>query len=334
MQYRELGRTGIQVSTIGFGAWGIGGLSTGSTSYGDTDDAVSIRALEAALELGINFVDTANVYGDGHSETVIGQAFKGKRDKVVISTKAGLAAFGQPGDYSVPALETSLKESLKRMQTDYVDLFYIYTPPPGLVKEPGEILDWLLKMRQEGTIRAFGVSARSPDDGKEAILSMNPDAIQVNLNLLDQRLIDCGLDELAVSKGVSLIARTPLSFGFLSGAINADTVFDERDHRSCWPRSQVAHWAAGAEAMLTCRDEEMTPVDFALRYCISHDAVTCAIPGIINPEEATMNAAVSDAGALSPSALACIRKVYEENDRFSLKAKIQNPAHLERPKDA
>src|SRR5690348_6794459 len=125
MRYRSLGKSGLTVSEIGFGAWGIGGRTAGETSYGETDDQRSRAALDRAFDLGITFFDTANVYGDGHSETLIGEAFAQKRDRVVIGTKAGLIRFGEAPDFSPEALRRSLAGSLKRLQSDYVDLFQL-----------------------------------------------------------------------------------------------------------------------------------------------------------------------------------------------------------------
>ncbi len=318
MKYRALGTSGLTVSEIGFGAWGIGGRSAGETSYGATDDNRSRAALARALDRGITFYDTAPAYGDGHSEALIGQAFGGKRDRVVIATKAGLDSFTTPPDFSPAALRRSLEGSLARLKSDYVDLFQLHNPPPDLFVTAPESHDELEALVREGKARAFGVSVKSPEEAM-TVLAQHPIAsVQVNLNMLDIRAVDSGLFEAASHAGTGIIARTPLSFGFLSGAVTADTKFPEGDHRRRWSRAQLARWVEGAEAM---HEAAAVPLDHsrseaALRFCLSFPAVSAVIPGILTPEEADENAAASDRGPLTDTARERILTLNRQRDFF------------------
>jgi aryl-alcohol dehydrogenase-like predicted oxidoreductase len=318
MQYRRLGTTGIMVSEIGFGAWGIGGATPGATSYGRTDDAVSLRALEQAIDEGITFFDTSAVYGYGHSEELIGRAFAGRRDRVVIATKAGLAAYGEPPDFSPGALATSLDGSLRRLRTDHVDLFQLHNPSPELLRDLDQVVGAVSEFRRAGKIRAFGISVRQPADGSLAIRAASPDALQLNFNVLDQRLLDIGLEAEAARTRTSLVVRTPLCFGFLSGAVDETTVFAASDHRSRWTRGQIGAWSEGARAVRAVMNgpERQTPSQFALRYCLSFGAVASVIPGILTDAEARENGAASDLGPLAAGDLAALRAIYRASTEF------------------
>ena len=318
MKYRQLGRTGCTVSEIGFGAWGIGGPTPGATSYGPTDDALSLRTLAHALERGITFFDTSNAYGNGHSETLIGQAFRGRRDAVVIATKAGFPSFDQAPDFTPDHLRHSLDGSLRRLQTDHVDLFQLHSPPIELLRDDGTILETMRALVREGKARAFGVSVRTPEDGLAAIRDLAVPVIQVNLNLLDQRAVDVGLVALAAETGAALIARTPLCFGMLSGSLAADATFDAHDHRSRWSRAQIERWLDGSRAFVAAleADGHGTPAQVALRYCLSHPAVATTIPGMLRPAEVDDNAGAGDRGPLPAPALAEIARIYASTDFF------------------
>ncbi len=314
MAYRSLGKTGLTVSEIGFGAWGIGGATPGMTSYGTTDDAVSRRALAAAYDAGITLFDTSSVYGDGHSEELIGAEFASRRDRVVIATKAGLLRFHEPPDFSPEALRRSVEGSLRRLGTDYIDLLQLHNPPV----EDGALLDGALetldRLRREGSVRAVGFSLKTPDQGLAAIAEFGCAVVQFNLNMLDWRAVDCGLFELATTREIGVIVRTPLCFGFLSGNIRADTVFAADDHRNRWPRSQIAAWVAAADEMAAAVSLEEALSRTALRFCLSWPAVSTVIPGILTEAEANENAAASAAGSLPADSLSTIKAIYRRLD--------------------
>jgi aryl-alcohol dehydrogenase-like predicted oxidoreductase len=327
MRYRPLGRSGFAVSELGFGAWGIGGATPGATSYGQTDDAVSLRALEEAIARGINFFDTSAVYGYGHSEELLGRAMRHCRDRVVVATKSGLTEYGAPTDFSPQRIRTSLTESLRRLQTDYVDILQLHNPPPARIRDAADIVETIARLKDDGLIRAFGVSVREPTDGLLALVHLDPDVIQTNFNLLDQRALDSGLLDEAEAAACAIIARTPLCFGFLSGQVDERTVFAPDDHRSRWPRSQIIAWADGSREMRKHADRGQTPSQFALQFCLSFPAVTSAIPGMLRREEVVENAAASAGGALSQAKLAALRAVYV---RLETMTKPADPGKIDR----
>jgi aryl-alcohol dehydrogenase-like predicted oxidoreductase len=326
MKYRSLGNTNIQISEIGFGAWGIGGMTPGPSSYGPTDDDVSCRALSCALDNGITFYDTSNAYGDGHSEHLIGKVFSNERERVIIATKVGLIKYGVPLDFSVQAMVTSLNQSLQRLKTDYIDLLQLHNPPPDVIENGDEILECLDRLKQEGKVRAFGVSAQTPEHGLLAIKHLKPASLQVNFNMLDRRALDCGLMSLAQDTKTSLIARTPLSFGFLSGEIAMNTKFESWDHRSRWPQEQVNTWVSGAEALLNCMENKSTQTkpQFAMRFGLSFPQVSAVIPGMMTEEEVLENIRASELGSLTAIEMKNLERVYLENNSFADKASIQS----------
>ena len=300
MHYNDLGSTGLSVSEIGFGAWGIGGWSPGQLSYGDTDDATSLAALRRAFEVGINFVDTAPLYGLGHSEILVGQAIKENREEWVIATKAGVTDYGAPADYSPGAIEKSLEASLERLGTSYVDLLQLHSPPMDLLRQQPGIVGRLEGLAKKGLIRAWGLSAISPAEAQIGIREFGFRVVQVNFNMLDIRALDCGLFDAAREHGAAVMARTPLSFGFLSGSIAADTVFPAQDHRSRWNGPRVANWVKNARRAMDYAGAE-TPaarIEAALRFCLSFPEVSVVIPGILTRREAEENAHASLMGPL------------------------------------
>lgn len=312
MQYRPLGLSGIDVSAIGFGAWGIGGRTRGATSYGATDDAVSRQALEAAFDHGITFFDTANVYGDGHSEALIGETFKSRRGQIVIASKAGMTSSYSGFDFAPTALRASLEGSLRRLQTDYLDVLQLHNPTPSNVLESAELLRALEDFRAEGKIRAFGFSTKSPTEAMQLLATPNLGCLQVNLNLLDWRAISNGLVKRALQCGVGLIARTPLAFGFLTGAIKSNQNFPEDDHRSSWSSGKVQLWVEAAEAIFGAIQERNAESrsQLAIRFCLSFDAVASAIPGILTPSEVEKNVLINFT-PLAPEALLRIKDAYD-----------------------
>jgi aryl-alcohol dehydrogenase-like predicted oxidoreductase len=319
MKYRSLGTTDIKISEIGFGTWGIGGMTPGASSYGPTDDNVSCNALSSALDQGINFFETCYAYGNGHSEELMGKIFSKQRNRVVIAAKVGLIKYGVPLDFSPDNICTSLDQSLRRLKTEYVDLLQLHNPPPDVMKNGEEILNCVNRLKREGQIRAFGISAQCPEDALIAINYLQPNSVQVNFNMLDWRSIDCGLIQLAQKTKTSLIARTPLCFGFLSGTINKDTKFESWDHRSRWPQKQIDTWVEGTKSMMSCVDSNPlhTKSQLAMRFCLSFPEVSTTIPGMITEEEVIENARSSELGPFSKSELKELERVYSENNSFS-----------------
>ncbi|HUA66948.1 MAG TPA: aldo/keto reductase [Candidatus Saccharimonadales bacterium] len=299
MKYRPLGDTGLRVSEIGFGTWGLGGDRGGAIAYGPASDEASRAALHAAFDVGINFFDTADLYGFGHSEELLGEVFSPRRESVVIATKGGFENNGRQ-DFSPDHLCRALDASLRRLRTSYVDLYQLHNPSMVTLREHPEIVELMGKLRTTGKIRAWGVSARSPEEAFEAIEEFTAPCVQVNFNLTDQRAITNGLFDLCQQRHIGVIARTPLCFGFLTGKYAMDSSFTATDHRRSWPARQLQRWreANNVFGFLFDANPSNTPAQLALRFCLSFPAVSTAIPGMLTDVHARENAAASDCGPL------------------------------------
>jgi aryl-alcohol dehydrogenase-like predicted oxidoreductase len=318
MRYRSLGSTGLRVSEIGFGTWGLGGNAQGAMAYGPTDDKDSIRALRAAFDAGVNFFDTADLYGFGHSERVVGEALREVRSRALIASKVGMLDAKGAQDFSPAYMRQSLERSLERLGTDYIDLYQLHSPPVDLLLRDGRILGELERFRGEGKIRAYGVSARSPEEAVAAVKQLGVGCVQVNFNLVDQRALETGLFDLCVAKGAGVIARTPLCFGFLTGQYSSATRFDQYDHRNRWSEAQRERWssALGLFVDKIARQPGQTPAQFALRFCLSFPAVATAIPGMLTETHVADNTRASDLGPLPQAECADIVSVYRDNSFF------------------
>jgi len=315
MKYRQLGNTGLRVSEIGFGAWGIGGLTENITSYGPTNDQQSKNALSRAYEMGINFYDTSNIYGNGHSEELLGQVFKKNRDKVIIATKAGFPKHLGAQDFSPDYLRGSLEESLKRLQTDYVDLFQLHSPDVETIRRDKQIIEILKSLLKEGKIRSYGISVQSPNDGLIAIQEFGFPVIQTNINMVDQRSLENGLLDLAKKSNVGIIARTPLCFGFLTGKYNKNNLHAS-DHRNAYSDEQLKNWEEAPNLFSSLIDGgKRTFAQLALQFCLAQD-VSTTIPGILTEQHANENALSSGLTPLTANELSYITKIYKNNTFF------------------
>lgn len=315
MKYRCLGNSGLLVSEIGFGAWGIGGGAGGHPAYGVTDDKESVNALSAALCSGVTFFDTSDLYGMGHSEELIGRAFRNKRDQVVIATKGGIVNPKGDQDFSPEYLRCALERSLIRLGSDYVDVYQLHSPPLKVLAQGDRLLSLFETLIREGKVRVVGLSARSPQEALYAVEHLGLRCVQVNLNLLDWRAIDCGLLQRCRELDIAIIARTPLCFGFLTGRYSVDDVSDPNDHRARWPRDRVEGWITASSligAIITSGGEQTTGQK-ALRFCLSFDGVASVIPGMLTPSQVTENVRASQLGRLTTEELAEVEQVYREN---------------------
>ncbi|MDH3316270.1 MAG: aldo/keto reductase [Gammaproteobacteria bacterium] len=318
MRYRQLGATGIRVSEIGFGAWGIGGNVGDAVAYGPADEGESHAALRRAVELGINFFDTSDLYGSGHSEEVLGESLQPLRPKLVLATKVGFRDSTGAQDFSPTYIEAALERSLRRLRSDYVDLYQLHDPPIELLKTDASVVRTLENLRAAGKIRAYGISLRTPDDGLAAVRDLGFGCLQFNFNMLDQRAEDNGLLDLCDEQGVGVIVRTPLVFGFLTGRYTAQDNFDKSDHRHRRSPKQLDRWA-GAYRLFTQlmnHPKGETPSQFALRFCLSHRCVSTVIPGMLTREHVVENAMASDLGPLPGSVVRTISNIYRENSFF------------------
>lgn len=309
MNRRMLGRTGIAVSEIGFGGWAIGGNAVGN-SYGPTDDAESSRAIRRAFELGCNFFDTADVYGHGHSEEVIGAALADVRSQVVLATKVGGNFYNRdvhplfserisqmlgvpfdqiPPDAPLPAthdanftssyVRFALEQSLRRLRTDYVDLLQLHNPPLNLIASM-ETYAVLEDMKQEGKIRSYGVSVHPPEEGLAAVQATMPDTIQVVYNIA-RREPEEALFPAARAANVGIIAREPLANGFLAGRYAPDATWEKGDIRTRMPRPHIHQMVAlGQRVRELAEKAGITPAQLALKFPLDNADVSVVIVGM------------------------------------------------------
>jgi aryl-alcohol dehydrogenase-like predicted oxidoreductase len=299
MRYRVLGKTGLKVSEIGYGTWGIGGLTNGSTSYGRTDDFVSKNALSRAADLGINFYDTSNIYGK--SENLIGEVFSKSREKIIIATKAGYAEHNAEPDFSKYAIERSVNSSLIRLKTKYIDLLQLHNPTVEVLSNHPETLELLKNLKKEGKIRSIGISVKQPTDIIPLLKLFEFETVQANFNILDNRVLRENILNEIYIKGCGFIARTPLAFGFLTGHYHEDASFPIGDHRSRFSKDQIKVWVNGAKKINSfCSTiDKDTPSLLALRYCLSYEQVSTTIPGMLTEKEVEINVGASMSGRIA-----------------------------------
>lgn len=318
MNYRRLGDTEIEVSEIGFGAWGIGGIRGDTRAYGPTDDEVSCQALRKAFDLGINFYDTAPLYGYGHSEELIGTTLKDVRHDIVIASKVGYVNFKGEQDYSTQHILNSLEASLRRLQTDYLDVYQLHDPPIQLLQQDDRIIAVLNSLVEKGKIRVAGISTRSPEEDMIAVEQLDFKCIQVNYSLVDQRALENGLFEMCQVRGVGVIVKTPLCFGFLTGKYAANDHYNAGDHRSRWKPEQIERWANAYKLFANdlFEEEEQTNAQIALRFCLSYSAVSTVIPGMLTPLHVEENASASKLGPFPLPTLKQFNRIYQEHQFF------------------
>jgi aryl-alcohol dehydrogenase-like predicted oxidoreductase len=315
MQYRTLGRTGLRVSEVGFGAWAIGGpakLGDVEIGWGQVDDAMSLRAIEAAYDAGVTFFDTADVYGAGRSEVLIGKALQSRRDRVVIATKVGnrTTAGGEwVKDFSKQWITEAIDASLTRLRMDYVDLYQLHSGT-DTAQYRDEAFEALNALKAAGKIRYYGISVGPCAHGPWVIRNTPADTIQVVYNMLE-REPEAELLPLAHAQGIGIIARVPLASGFLTGKFTPDTQFAPNDHRSRTYPPEKIRQIVGQVAKLDFLTEgkSKTLAQVALQYCLAHPAVSAVIPGAKTPEQARANAAASDGVLLTPQEVTRARTV-------------------------
>jgi aryl-alcohol dehydrogenase-like predicted oxidoreductase len=314
MKYRTLGSTGLTVSEIGLGAWAIGGparLGQREIGWGRTDDATSLAALRACLDLGINFIDTADAYGAGHSEELIGQAFAAQRDQVVIETKGGNRTLSGEWikDFSSAWITQAIEDSLRRLRTDYIDIYLLHTPRPdigdfGYRPEDYEPLE---QAKAAGKIRHYGISIGPPSDGLRMIESGRGEVMQVVYNMLE-REPEAALFAAAREHRIGVVARVPLASGFLTGKFSAHVTFPPDDHRSTLSRAQIAERVAAVERLRFLERGGRTLAQAALRFVLADEAVSVIIPGAKTPRQLAENARASDLPPLTPDELRRVRE--------------------------
>jgi aryl-alcohol dehydrogenase-like predicted oxidoreductase len=320
MKYRPLGRTGWNVSEISFGAWAIGGF------WGNVSDDESLAALNRAIDEGVNFIDTADVYGDGRSERLIAQLKKNRKDEIIVTTKAGRKLPKQTVEgYSRANLTRWIEDSLRNLAVDALDLLQLHCPPTDLYDhaEAFELLDDLVKA---GKIRYYGVSVETIEDALKAIEHPNVQSVQIIFNCFRQRPAEEFFLR-AKDKKVGILARVPLASGMLTGKLRADSQFAKNDHRNFNRHGEMfdmgetfsgVDYEVGLKAVEEIRGllpEDVSMSQFALRWILMFDAVTCAIPGGKNPAQVSDNCRASDVPPLTLEQMAEIKRIYDERVR-------------------
>jgi len=288
----------------------VGGNAHGN-SYGPTDDPTSVAAVRRAVELGCNFFDTADVYGWGHSEEVLGEALAGHRDDVYIATKVGGDFYhgGVRLNFDPGYLAFALERSLTRLRTDRVDLYQLHNPPAEMMADPGTY-EALEALKAENKILHYGVSIHEPFEGHLCIEAGKPEALQVPFSLFRQEWID-ELFDAAHRAGVGIIAREPLGNGFLAGKIAPTAKFPPGDIREHWPAGMVAGRSLAARTLATAlATNGRMPAQAALRFVLAFPEVSTAIPGCKTPAHAEENLAASEAPALTRDEIARARDLY------------------------
>jgi aryl-alcohol dehydrogenase-like predicted oxidoreductase len=308
MKYRTLGKTGLRVSAVGLGTMVHAG------HFGAMKDSESQSAIETALDLGVNFIDTSDAYGAGYSETLLGDVLKGKRDKVVLATKGGNVMVGPNRGKRVfdpDYIGRVMHESLKRLQTDYIDLYQLHNPTVEVI-ERGEVWNVLERAKQAGKIRHYGVSINSMEEGIAAAKDGRAETIQVEYNLLAQEPSET-IFPAAEKAGVGIIARVPLKRGILTGKM---TVADEARFqgedvraRSFKGEAFAKELAKAGQLKFLVRGPVKSLGQAAIAFCIAHPAVSVVIPGARNAEQMRENAAGADV-TLSPEDLARVAELW------------------------
>jgi len=317
MQTRELGRTGWQVSTVSFGAWAIGG------TWGAVDDEASMAALHRALDLGVNFFDTADVYGDGHSERLLGRLKRERREPFYIATKAGRRLSPHTADgYNRANLTAFVERSLSNLGVEALDLLQLHCPPTEVFYRP-EVFGVLDELVAAGKLRHYGVSVEKVEEALKAIEFPGVQSVQIVYNIFRQRPQELFFAE-AQRRRVGVLARLPLSSGLLSGRLNAGSQFAADDHRhfnrdgAAFDKGETfsgldyATGLAAVEALRPLVPAGQTLAQFALRWLLDAPAVTCAIPGGRRVAQVEENLAAADLPPLSPATRAAVAAVYEQ----------------------
>jgi aryl-alcohol dehydrogenase-like predicted oxidoreductase len=321
MEYRQLGRTDLTVSAVSFGAWAIGG------AWGTVDDERSMHALHAAVDAGVNFIDTADVYGDGRSERLLARLRRERKgERIFVATKVGRRLPKQaPEGYTRESLKAWVERSLQNLEVDALDLLQLHCPHPK-VYDRADVFDILDNLVRAGKVRHYGVSVETVDEALRAIRHPHVQSVQIIFNMFRMKPAE-EFFPAARERKVGILARVPLASGLLTGKFKADSVFEADDHR--WFNRQGERfdkgetfsgvpYAVGLEAVeelrrLVPRGASLSQL--ALRWILMFPEVTCTIPGAKTPEQAAENAAAAALAPLSATTMAAVKDVYDRRIR-------------------
>jgi aryl-alcohol dehydrogenase-like predicted oxidoreductase len=320
MEYRELGRTGWKISAISFGAWAIGG------TWGDVKDEESLAALHRALDLGVNFFDTADVYGDGRSEKLLAQLKHERSEKFYVATKVGRRSDPHVAEsYTRENLTAFVERSLENLEADALDLLQLHCPPNQVYYTP-EVFGVLDDLVKAGKLKHYGVSVEKVEEALKAMEYPNVQSVQIIFNIFRQRPADLFFAE-ALKHKVGILARLPLSSGMLAGKMTRESTFAADDHRGgnrngeWFNRGETfsgVDYETGLQAVEELRalvPANMSMAQMALRWLLMFPAVTCAIPGGKRPSQVEENVGAVDLPALSEETMKQIRSIYEKHIR-------------------
>lgn len=320
MNYRLLGRTGWRVSEISFGAWAIGGF------WGKVSDDDSLAALHAAVDSGVNFIDTADVYGDGRSERLIARLRKTRKEEIIVATKAGRRLPRQTvAGYSRQNLTAWVEDSLRNLSAEAIDLLQLHCPPTELYSH-AEVFGILDELVRAGKIRYYGVSVEKVEEALQAIEHPNVQTVQIIFNCFRQRPAEVFFPK-AEQKQVGILARVPLASGLLTGKLRPDSQFAADDHRNFNRHGELfdvgetfsgVDYDRGLKAVDELRrllPAGVSMSQFALRWILMFNAATCAIPGGKQPEQVTENCGASALAPLTRETMARVERIYDEEIR-------------------
>lgn len=318
MNYRELGNTGMMISEVSFGTWAIGG------AWGKTNDTEALKSLEYAMEQGVNFFDTADVYGDGHSEELLAKATKGKEDEIYIATKfCRQGDIFDPNNYSYETVSSYCEDSLRRLNREAIDLYQIHCPATEILKD-GHVFEVLDRLQREGKIRHYGVSVETVKEGLICLEHPNVKSLQIIFNLFRQKPLEKLLPE-AYQKGVGLLVRLPLASGLLTGKFTTDHVFEADDHRRFNENGDafnVGETFAGlgfrkgvelADRLKWTAEGRKSMASAALRWILDQKEITCIIPGFKNVKQVEDNLSALATKPFSETEKQEIQRFYQES---------------------
>lgn len=324
MQYREFGSTGLKVSEIGFGSWAIGGTQVGGGQqwgWGEVPEQDAVAAVRRARELGVNFFDTANTYGNGRSEEMLGKAFRGNWDGIVLATKLGYTERDGRSvqDFSRKHMFEQCEGSLGRLKKDAIDVYQLHNPPLEVIRN-GDWPDSMERLRQQGKIRFYGVSIFLPEDAMAFLERGAGYSIQLAYNALRMEMVEQVFPK-AIEKRVAIIARVAMYYGLLSGKFKPDTVFAKNDHRSHsldpGTMKQLVPRAERLKERFGLSSEDGSMARWALKFAISHPAVSTVIPGARNARQAEQNSAVSDGKLLPKEQVEATHEIWKSDPYLS-----------------
>ncbi|TYR73543.1 aldo/keto reductase [Rossellomorea vietnamensis] len=318
MNYRELGDTGIKISEVSFGTWAIGG------SWGKTSDEEALKSLHYAMDQGVNFFDTADVYGDGHSEELLAKATKGRENEIYIATKfCRQGDISDPANYSYEQVKSYCEDSLRRLKREAVDLFQIHCPASEILKD-GSVFQVLDRLKEEGKIRHYGVSVETVEEGLISLQYPGVQSLQIIFNMFRQKPLETLIPQ-AHQNGVGLLVRLPLASGLLTGKFDSSHVFEEDDHRRFNENGEafnVGETFAGlgfrkgvelAGQLKWIAEDRNSMASASLRWILDQKEITAVIPGFKNQKQVQDNLSALETKSFSADELEKIENFYKES---------------------